>query len=213
MFVPDFSIFTLAIDAHTILKSYLRRVSFHYPGLRFSITTSQESVVFCAKQGMLDLFACISSPHQLLHEPIHIIAEDGPSKLESIFGYHSRTENVVLCFINRCRADSGTHEQGFHEALNQLTAKFKAWTAPAPSANGILGILSLRYPGVEWEGSTGTRVGNPGSPGLGFQLGDSGIDGVDTIASRRGRAAETPIRNWVSGNPFRAHGRPEKSMN
>jgi DNA gyrase/topoisomerase IV subunit B len=167
-FVPDSSILTVTMISPAILTSYLRRLSFLYPGVRFTHSAGAETQEFYSERGIVDLFAGVSAPHQLLHEPIHILVEEGSTKLEAVFAYHSWTENAVWCFINNFRAvDGGTHEQGFLDALSQLMEKLELPEAREPyHPNGVIGIMSLQYPGAVWGSSTRCIIGNPELRGL-----------------------------------------------
>jgi DNA gyrase/topoisomerase IV subunit B len=162
-FMPDASIFTVADLSPTIFSSYLRRLSYLYKGTRFSIVFgNDEPRVFYAERGIVELFDSVAAPYQLLHEPIHIVAEDGSLQLEAIFAYHSWKENSLWCFINNGRAvEGGTHENGLTDALDQLYQRFKSPKVPIGDRNGVIGVMSLHYPGAVWEGCLKAKIGNP----------------------------------------------------
>jgi DNA gyrase subunit B len=166
-FVPDTSIFTVTDLSPAIFRSYLRRLSFLYRGTRFSIAFGGESQEFHAGRGILDLFESVAAPYQLLHEPIHIVAEDGPLQLETVFAHHSWKENGLWCFINNGRAVlGGTHEKGFHDALDQLYRRFELRKSPKAHRNGVVGIMSIQYPDAVWEGCIKATIGNPELRGM-----------------------------------------------
>jgi DNA gyrase subunit B len=161
-FVPDASIFTVTDLSPAIFRSYLRRLSFLHQGVRFSIGFGEETQEFYAERGIVDLFASVAAPYQLLHEPIHIVAEDGPLHLEAIFAYHSWKENGLWCFINNGRAvEGGTHEKGLHDALDRLYGRFKLPKSPKAHRNGVVAIMSIQYPDAVWEGCIKAKIGNP----------------------------------------------------
>ncbi len=161
-FVPDTSIFTVTDVSPAIFKSYLRRLSFLHQGVRFSMTLGEETEEFHTERGIVDLFAAVTSPYQVLHEPIHLVGEDGPLRLEFVFAYHSWKENNLWCFINNGRAvEGGTHEQGLYDALDRLYRKFKVPKSSRGHRNGVVGIMSIRYPGTVWEGCIKAKIGNP----------------------------------------------------
>jgi DNA gyrase/topoisomerase IV subunit B len=166
-FAPDLSIFTVTDLSPAIFTSYLRRLSFLYPGIRFTISFGEETQEFYTERGIVDLFASVAAPYQLLHEPIHIVAEDGPLRLEAVFAYHSWKENGLWCFINNGRAvEGGTHEKGLTDALDQIYRKFKLPKSLKAHRNGVVGIMSIRYPDAVWEGCIKARIGNPELRGL-----------------------------------------------
>ncbi len=161
-FEPDASIFTVTNLSPAIFKSYLRRLSFLHRGVRFSISLERETEEFYAERGVVDLFATVSAPYQLLHEPIHIMGEDGPLQLEAVFAFHSWKERNLLCFINNGRAvEGGTHEKGLDDALDQIYREFKLPKMPKAHRNGVVGIMSIRYPNAVFEGCIKAKIGNP----------------------------------------------------
>lgn len=166
-FEPDASIFTVTDLSPAIFKSYLRRLSFLHRGVRFSISFGEETEEFYAERGVVDLFAAVSAPYQLLHEPIHIVAEDGPLQLEAVFAFHSWKERGLWCFINNGRAvEGGTHEKGLDDALDQIYREFKLLKMPKAHRNGVVGIMSIRYPNAVFEGCIKARIGNPELRGM-----------------------------------------------
>jgi DNA gyrase/topoisomerase IV subunit B len=172
-FAPDTSIFTVTSLSPAIFRSYLRRLSFLHQGVRFSIAYGDEKQEFYAERGIVDLFAAVTAPYQLLHEPIHFVTEDGPLRLEAVLAYHSWKENGVWCFINNGRAvEGGTHEKGLDDALDQLYREFRS---PKAHRNGVIGIMSIRYPAAVWEGCIKARIGNPELRGMVCKLVVQGV--------------------------------------
>ncbi len=161
-FVPDTTILTVTAISPAIFVSYLRRLSFLHPGVRFTLSADNETHEFHAARGLVDLFTAVSAPYQILHEPFHIAAQEASTKLEAVFAYHSTKENAISCFINNGRVvEGGTHETGFLDALNQLYGKLKLPNVPKSDQNGVVGIMSLQYPGAIWEGCVKAKIGNP----------------------------------------------------
>jgi DNA gyrase subunit B len=166
-FAPDASIFTVTNVSPTILLSYLRRLSFLHRGVRFSISIAGETHELYAAGGIVDLFASLSAPYQLLHEPIFIVGDDGKLHLEAVFAYHNWKENCLWCFINNGRAvEGGTHKMGLHDALNRLRQRIKLSKWPWTVRNGVVAIMSIQYPDIVWERSTKSRIGNPELRGM-----------------------------------------------
>lgn len=170
-FAPDTSIFTVTSLSPEIFKSYLRRLSFLHPGVRFSLAFGGESHEFHADRGLVDLFTAVSAPYQILHEPIQFVAEDGPLRLEAAFAYQSWTERALWCYINNGRAvEGGTHEKGLADALKAINKKIVSSESRTPIDNGIVGVVSIRYPDAVWEGCIKARIGNPELRGMVKQL-------------------------------------------
>jgi DNA gyrase/topoisomerase IV subunit B len=164
-FVPDSSIFSTTSISPAIFHSYLRRLSFLYQGVRFVLTAGDKSREYYAADGIIDLFNAASAPYQVLHEPIHIRGEEADLKLEAVLAFHSWTDDVIWCYINRGRAvEGGTHEKGLKKALDQLYKRFKQ---PPPSKGskksrmGVIAVVSMLYPHATWEGCIKARIANP----------------------------------------------------
>jgi DNA gyrase/topoisomerase IV subunit B len=166
-FAPDASILTVTNVSPMIFVSYLRRLSFLHRGVRFSISIAGETHEFYAAGGIVDLFASVSAPYQVLHDPIHIIGDDGKLHLEAVFAYHSWKENGLWCFINNGRAvEGGTHEMGLRDALNRIRQRVKLWKSPFKGRNGVLAIMSIQYPDTIGEGGMRAKIGNPELRGM-----------------------------------------------
>ena len=186
-FVPDASVFTVTDLSPTIFQSYLRRLSFLYQGVRFSLALGSETHEYYTERGVIDLFTSVSAPYQVLHEPIHIVGDEGFLHLEAAFAYHSWKERNVWCFINNGRAvEGGTHELGLQDAVDKLYRKFtlpmlqkadrkiiedvrssgiggefKLPKRRKADRNGVVGIMSIQYPYTVWEGCIKSKIGNP----------------------------------------------------
>jgi DNA gyrase subunit B len=161
-FVPDTMILTFTTISPAIFTSYLRRLSFLHPRTRFTLAAGNKSMEFRSERGLVDLFESVSAPYQFLHEPVHIAGQEAAAKLEAVFAFHSSRENALWCFINNGRViEGGTHERGFADAIDQLYVKLKLPRMKKRSRNGVVGVFSLEYPDVVWEGCIKLIVGNP----------------------------------------------------
>ena len=161
-FVPDCSILSETTIAPAFLGSYFRRLSLLWPGTRFTLVTREGTQEYYAECGVRDLFAAVSAPYQLLHELIDIRAEEGSTKFEAVLAYHSWTDIRLCSFINHGRAEEGgTHEQGFFDAVSRLDERLQLSKNRGPYKNGVIGVLSVRCPKIEWASATRTKIGNP----------------------------------------------------
>lgn len=158
-FAPDTSILTVTEISPMVFESYLRRMSFLHRGVRFRLTVGEQTQEFFSSRGIRDLFDSISSPYQLLHEPVHITAEEGELRLELVFAHQSWTDDLTWCFINNGRAvQGGTHEDGLRQGLRKLRTKLKL---PKHFSNGVVAVMSIIYPNTVWQGCIKAKVGNP----------------------------------------------------
>lgn len=158
-FIPNNEIFSITTLSAPIFESYLRRLSYLHGGTRFSLTTADGTKNFVAERGILDLFDAISSPFQLMHQPIVVNGQSGELSLELIMAYHSWTDDHIYCYMNNGRAVAGgTHEDGLSLALTQLRERIKL---PETMKNGIILLVSMIYPDATWAGCVKERINNP----------------------------------------------------
>lgn len=136
-FVPDSSIFTIESVSAYNFHSYLKRLSYLYPGVRFRFTAGGQSEEFHSLKGIVDLFESVAGPYQLLHEPIHFRATEDDLDLELIFAFHSWSDNWLWSFINRGRAVlGGTHERGLASGLRAFRSKLNRSVRTYPFVTG-----------------------------------------------------------------------------
>lgn len=142
-----------------VFESYFRRLSYLHAGVRFSMNLHGENREFFAEHGIRDLFTAISSPYQVLHEPIYLTASEGKLELKLVMAYQSWSDHHLWCFINYGRAvEGGTHQKGLLHALKQLKKKLDL---PERFNNGVVAVMWLRYPEVHWEGCIKAKIANP----------------------------------------------------
>ena len=157
-FEPDCSIFTVTDLSPAILTSYLRRFSYFHEGVRFTLTQKGDRHEFFVEDGIAELFTAISTPYQLMHEPIHIVAHEGSLDLKVVMAYHNWKTNHLWSFINNGRAvKGGTHEQGLTQGLKRLREKLDL---TEDFNNGVVAVAFMRYPGATWDGATRHKISN-----------------------------------------------------
>ncbi|MGD2181694.1 hypothetical protein [Lusitaniella coriacea] len=155
-FSPDCYIFSVVEVSSMVVHSYCKRTACLHPGVAFRIKIGDEVTEYRSNDGICDFFAAISTPYQILHQPIHIHESNGDLTVETIFTFHSWTENRIWSFANKGRVpDGGTHEAGMLDAIAQLHNRH------TDSAVGVLAVLAIEYPHVTYEGCIKARIGNP----------------------------------------------------
>ena len=170
-FRPDVGIFSVTAVSPSVAHSYCKRTSCLHPGVVFRVKTGVEVVEYRSTRGILDFFDAISSPYQVLHKPIHIEESRGDLKVETVFVFHSWTENRIWSFANKGRvADGGTHEAGMLDAIARLHNR------QAESSVGTLAVLAIDYPGVTYEGCIKSRIGDPELRDRVCELVSNGLD-------------------------------------
>jgi topoisomerase-4 subunit B len=155
-FSPDVTIFSVVAVSPAVAHSYCKRTACLHPGVVFRIKNADEVTEYKSTEGIRDFFTAITTPYQILHKPIHIQESDGDLSVETVFAFHSWTENRIWSFANKGRvADGGTHEAGMLDAIAPLHNR------QADSAVGVLAVLAIDYPRVAYEGCIKARISNP----------------------------------------------------
>lgn len=178
-FRPDDSIFSVTQVSPAVLHSYCRRISCLHPGISFRIKSGSDSTEYRSDRGIFDFFTAITTPYQVLHQPIHIREAIDDLMLEVVFVFHSWTENRIWSFANKGRVpDGGTHEAGLLDAVARLHTNMQS-----TACTGILAVMAIEYPHVTYEGCIKARIGNP-------ELRDK----VSSLVS-------VGLQKWASENP------------
>ncbi|TWU06704.1 DNA gyrase subunit B [Symmachiella macrocystis] len=163
-FVPDPAIFKVKAFSPYNFHSYLKRLSFLNPDVRFGVTIDGRKEEYHFANGIRDMFECVSSPYQLLHEPIHFRVTEDNVDIELIFAFQSWKGDVCWSFINKGRAvEGGTHETGLAAGLEAIRAKLDMGGDGVmyDRNNGIVGIMSLSYADITWSGCIKAKIKNP----------------------------------------------------
>ena len=175
-FAPDPAIFDDIAISNYNFNSYLRRLSYLNPSTRFTFNDNGIKHVFHAENGLVDMFEGFAAPYQLVHEPICLRASKGNFSLEFVFALHSWRNDICFAFVNKGRAvEGGTHETGLDLAIEHLRTKMFS------TSNGVIGLLSIQYPDVQWEGCIKAKIRNSELESLVY---DSIVDETDGWISK-----------------------------
>jgi DNA gyrase subunit B len=161
-FVPDTSVFGVESLSLFNFHSYFRRMSYLCPNVRFDLTLDGCTTTYYSRAGIRDMFDAVSAPYQLLHEPVHFWRTLEDLALECVFAFHSGTDDRCWSFVNRAWAtEGGTHVVGFMRGLEDVRAALQMSAGHDGRRNGVLGIMSLTYPKVVWQGCRRAAIHDP----------------------------------------------------
>lgn len=153
---PDETVFEDTAISPYNLMSYLRRLSYLHPGVTFEFVDAGERHVFCSQDGILELFLATAAPYQLLHQPIIFSTHIDDLSLEFAFAFQSWSDDYLLGFVNNGRAvEGGTHQSGLERAVKHVREEI------FEKNNGVVGLLSIHYPEVQWQGCIKGSIANP----------------------------------------------------
>ena len=198
-FAPDPSIFESTKLPPAVIESFLRRLSFLHPEVRFRYSGSDGTREYHVPGGIAELFEVLASPVQLVSPLIRIQAAEQNLRLELIFAYHSWTQNTLCCFINTVRAvGGGTHEKGLAEAFEKLPPLLGMKQYGSDGYNGVVAVMSVDFPEVDKVGPQRERIVNPELREMVSRLVVNGV--LDHVAARPDLAREL-TRTWKYPHP------------
>ncbi|MCC6624458.1 MAG: DNA gyrase subunit B [Deltaproteobacteria bacterium] len=127
--------------------------TFHYPG------------------GLADFVKYLNEDQDVLHAPFTFRGETNGVEVEVALQYNDGYGEVVTSFCNCIRTgEGGTHETGFKAAhtrlMNEYARRAGLWKKKdnltgSDLREGVMALVHVRMQGVEFEGQTKTRLGNP----------------------------------------------------
>lgn len=162
-FQPDDTVFQVTNFSSQNFHSYLKRISFLHPTVRFSLGDRGEIFNYHSPGGIAALYDTIATPYQILHRPVHVVREADDWKLEAVWAFHSWRNDFGFSFVNNGRAaEGGTHELGRAAAFDQMAHSLDCQKhEDGKRLNGIVYTLSLTYPSVISRGCVKERISNP----------------------------------------------------
>ncbi|QEH38370.1 DNA topoisomerase 4 subunit B [Aquisphaera giovannonii] len=198
-FSPDPSIFESTRLPAAMIGSFLRRLSYQHPAVRFRFSGADGANEYHAPGGITELFAAMSAPVQLVTTPLSVRATEGSLRLELIFAYHSWTQNSLWCFINKFRTvRGGTHEKGLADAFEKLPPLLGMKPDRYEGYNGVVAVMSVDYPEAVKAGSRHECIGNPELRDMVSRLVVSAV--LEQVAARPDVARELS-RTWMQAHP------------
>lgn len=161
-FAPDRTILANDPISPYNFHSYVKRLSYLNPDVRFSTTIGGRRRVYHSVKGIRDMFEAVFAPFQILHEPIHFRVVEDDLDLELVVAFQSWYNDFCWTFVNNGRAvQGGTHEKGLAAGLKAFRSKMNFAEKSSKIDNGIVGIMSLHSPRIVWEGCLKARIGDP----------------------------------------------------
>jgi len=121
--------------------------------------------------GLADFVKYLNEDQDVLHAPFTFRGESNGVEVEVALQYNDGYGEVVTSFCNCIRTgEGGTHETGFKAAhtrlMNEYARKTGLWKKKdnltgSDLREGVMALVHVRMQGVEFEGQTKTRLGNP----------------------------------------------------
>ncbi len=223
-FIPDREIFEDIEFKPEIIKRRLKELSYLNKGLKLEFIDKirDEREVYESKDGLVSFLKDVNKDKTALTEIVSLSGESEGSSLEIAFQYTKERGETILSFCNNINThEGGSHVSGFRMAitrtinqyareLNHLKDKDNNFEG-RDIRNGLVAIVSIKYPNPEFEGQTKTKLGNPEARGLVDEITsmqaqfyfDRNLDSLEKIiknaeSSLKLRKAEEKVRDNFS---------------
>ncbi len=126
-FAPDHTIFTVSAFSTYNFDSYLHRISFLNPEVKFSFTTNEVTRVFHAPDGIREMFESVIAPYQILHKPVHVRQVEEGFDLEIVWAFHSSRQR---CLVLHQQGAGGRRGKARTRARRSLTCTAQETRSP-----------------------------------------------------------------------------------
>jgi DNA gyrase subunit B len=174
-FLPDKRVFKDLIFNYEVISKRLKELAFLNKGIVIELIDkrTRKSDIFCYEGGLSDFILYLNEGKNILFKkPIHLVGETDFLKLELAIQYtDSYTENMFSFVNNIPTSEGGTHETGFKTAFTKVMNEYAKSTGylKEKDANflgedyreGLTAVLAIKMTGVQFEGQTKTKLGNP----------------------------------------------------
>ncbi len=174
-FLPDKKVFKELTFNYDLISKRLKELAFLNKGIVIELVDkrARKSDIFCYEGGLSDFILYLNEGKNILFkQPIHIAGESDVLKLELAIQYtDSYTENMFSFVNNIPTSEGGTHETGFKSAFTKVLNEYARSTGFLKEKDtnflgedyreGMTAILAIKMTGVQFEGQTKTKLGNP----------------------------------------------------
>ncbi len=220
-FMPDGEIFEDIVFKGDIIKRRLKELSYLNKDLTliFKDMRNDEEIEYKTNDGLISFMKDLNQDKKPITDIIYLKGEKDGTSVEVAIQYIKENTENVLSFCNNINThEGGSHVSGFRSSLtrtinqyarelNQLKEKDKNFEGK-DIRNGLVAIISIRYPNPEFEGQTKTKLGNPEARGIVDEITsmqsqfyfDRNINTLNKIIenaleARKLRKAEEKVRN------------------
>lgn len=178
-FLPDIEIFKDIEFNPEIIKARLKELSYLNNGLKliFKDDIRDEEEIFQSDQGLKSFIEDINEDKKPITEIIILQGSSGHVEVDLAFQYVKDNSENIISFTNNINThEGGSHVAGLRASLTRLINNYTKELnllnkkdnnlEGRDVRNGLVAVLSLRYPNPEFEGQTKTRLGNPEARGI-----------------------------------------------
>ena len=178
-FLPDGEIFETVEFKPDIIKRRLKELSYLNKDLTliFKDLVNQEETTFKTDDGLISFIKDINKDKKTITDIIYLSGKSKNAYLDVVIQYTKEKTETILSFCNNINThEGGSHVSGLRSSLtrtinqyarelNDLKEKDDNYEG-RDIRNGMVAIISIRYPNPEFEGQTKTKLGNPEARGI-----------------------------------------------
>ena len=162
-FEPDAEVYNLEpiqIDFERLCET-CKNLSYLTKGLTFNLTNGKQSVVYCAKNGLLDLIA--DKAKDPIHEhPIYYQLKDGQNEVEIALQWTKGREQTYVFTNGLANIEGGTSLTGLKTAITRnLNKEFRRNFSGEMARTGLVAAVSCKTPNPSFANQTKTKINNP----------------------------------------------------
>lgn len=172
-FTPDPEIFESTAFKAEWLKNRIHETAYLNPNLTIFYSDKRneeiENIVYTEPDGLIAYIKNLSKSKDILFDPVYFKGACENTEVEGCFTYVNEFEENIHAFCNNIYTqEGGTHISGFKtkysqlinayaRELNVLKEKDANFTG-ADTRNGMIAVLSVKYPDPVFEGQTKTKL-------------------------------------------------------
>lgn len=179
-FEPDPQVYNLepiAIDFN-VLCARCKNLSYLTKGLTFDLTDkkNKKHVVYCAKNGLLDLIK--DNADNAIHStPIYYIMKEGSIEAEVAMMWTKGKEKSFTFTNGLHQSEGGTSLTGVKTAItNFIKKQFKGEFDGEMARTGLVYAVSCKIPNPSFANQTKTKINNPELRGIAQRAAGNGLD-------------------------------------
>ncbi|MBI2743163.1 MAG: DNA topoisomerase (ATP-hydrolyzing) subunit B [Chlamydiales bacterium] len=179
-FLPDDTIFTVAVYDYDILLKRLRELAFLNRGIKINFRDERDSehpdVTFSYEGGIVSFVSYLNENKiPLFPKPIYIHGvkemSDGPIDFEVAMQWNDTYTEALYSYVNNISTrQGGSHVTGFSTALTRVLNNYikshsllktdKISISGDDMREGMTAVISVKVPNPQFEGQTKQRLGN-----------------------------------------------------
>ncbi len=178
-FLPDGEIFEIIEFKAEIIKRRLKELSYLNKDLTliFKDLNTDEEKIYKTEDGLISFMKDLNEDKKTITDVIYLTGDKDGTHVEIALQFTNEKAETILSFCNNINThEGGTHVSGLRSSFTRTINQYARETNQLRDRdenfegrdirNGMVAIISIRYPNPEFEGQTKTKLGNPEVRGI-----------------------------------------------